>query len=341
MSIINYTTKNKNTTKKNKKFFCSNSSYLFYVFWAIRDFEFKKKGEKCKLFLDVRQIWQKLNANWESKTWNMKTIYKILTFLVKENIIETQKIGSKLMVINVLDLKKYYIPKKVLDLSMNSQKLLSSNYLKVYQYLKNLAIKNFKLNNWKNSNYWVENSYTYFQNLGLSNETISKALKWFSENSIQIEFENKTMSKKLIHSVNLDKNTYYKAVKYEKQLISISLKSIQKNLYRQFQNNKVYFWSKNIFEWKVTKTIVVKFKKIYEYVIKRPCYLLRKTKNGLSYLPCWCKNKGTHWKINREKPKWKWKPFYQDKRLIVRLQGRSCWCKNMQSYNSKLLVLRS
>ncbi|MDW2870618.1 hypothetical protein R7V45_00520 [Mesomycoplasma ovipneumoniae] len=271
----------------------------------------------------------------------MKTIYKILTFLVKENIIETQKIGSKLMVINVLDLKKYYIPKKVLDLSMNSQKLLSSNYLKVYQYLKNLAIKNFKLNNWKNSNYWVENSYTYFQNLGLSNETISKALKWFSENSIQIEFENKTMSKKLIHSVNLDKNTYYKAVKYEKQLISISLKSIQKNLYRQFQNNKVYFWSKNIFEWKVTKTIVVKFKKIYEYVIKRPCYLLRKTKNGLSYLPCWCKNKGTHWKINREKPKWKWKPFYQDKRLIVRLQGRSCWCKNMQSYNSKLLVLRS
>ncbi|MDW2921794.1 hypothetical protein R7V43_00210 [Mesomycoplasma ovipneumoniae] len=154
MSIINYTTKNKNTTKKNKKFFCSNSSYLFYVFWAIRDFEFKKKGEKCKLFLDVRQIWQKLNANWESKTWNMKTIYKILTFLVKENIIETQKIGSKLMVINVLDLKKYYIPKKVLDLSMNSQKLLSSNYLKVYQYLKNLAIKNFKLNNWKNSNYW-------------------------------------------------------------------------------------------------------------------------------------------------------------------------------------------
>ncbi|WNM16257.1 hypothetical protein [Mesomycoplasma ovipneumoniae] len=340
MSIINYTTKSKNTTKKNKKIFYSNSSYLFFVFWVIRDFEFKKKGQKCK-FLDVRQIWQKLNANWESKTWNMKTIYKILTFLVKENIIETQKIGSRLIVINVLDLKKYYIPKKVLDLSINSQKLLSSNYLKVYQYLKNLAIGNFKLNNWKNSNYWVENSYTYFQNLGLSNETISKALKWFSENNIQIQFENKTMSKKLIHSVNLDKNTYYKAVKYEKQLISISLKSIQKNLYRQFQNNKVYFWSKNIFEWKVTKTIVVKFKKIYEYVIKRPCYLLRKSKNGLSYLPCWCKNKGAHWKINSEKPKWKWKPFYQDKRLIVRLQGRYYWYKIMQSYNSKLLVLRS
>lgn len=67
MSKTNYTTKFKNTTKENKKNFCSNSSYIFYVFWVIRDFEFKKKGEKCKV-LDVKQIWEKLNANWESKT---------------------------------------------------------------------------------------------------------------------------------------------------------------------------------------------------------------------------------------------------------------------------------
>ncbi|WP_069096899.1 hypothetical protein [Mesomycoplasma ovipneumoniae] len=335
MSIINYSTKFKNTSKKNKKIFWSNSSYLFYVFWIIRDFEFKnkgkKKGETCK-FLDVEQILEKLNANWGSKTWNMKTIYKIVSYLVKENIIKTQKIANKLIVVSVLDLKKYYIPKKVLDLCVSFKELIPSNYFRIYQYLKNLAIKNFKLNFWKNSNYWSENSYTYFQNLGLSNETISKALKFFSENNIQIEFENKTISKKLIHSVNLDKNTYFKAVKYEKQVICISLKNTQKNLYRRYQNNKVYFWSKNIFEWKVSKTIVVKIKKIFEYVIKRPCYLLRKTKNGLTYLPCWCKNKGAHWKINFEKPKWKRKSFYQDKRLIIRHQG--------QNWNPKLLVLQ-
>ncbi|WP_337892644.1 hypothetical protein [Mesomycoplasma ovipneumoniae] len=336
MSISNYNIKSKNTTKKNKKIFSSNSSYLFYVFWVIRDFEFKKKGQKCK-FLDAKQILEKLNAKWESKTWNMKTIYKILNYLVNDNIIEIQKVGNKSIVINVLDLKKYYIPKKVLDLSIGFENLVSASYFRVYQYLKNLAIRNYKLNNWKNSNYWVENSYTYFQNLGLSNETISKVLKWFSKNNIQIEFENKTISKKLIHSVNLDKNTYYKAVKYEKQLISISLKSTQKNLYRKFQNNKVYFWSKNIFEWKVTKTIVVKFKKIYEYVIKRPCYLLRKLKNGLSYLPCWCKNNGAHWKINHEKPKYR--SFYQDKRLIIRHQGYNK--AEFLVVDTKLLVLRT
>ncbi|WP_341504345.1 hypothetical protein [Mesomycoplasma ovipneumoniae] len=336
MSISNYNIKSKNTTKKNKKIFSSNSSYLFYVFWVIRDFEFKKKGQKCK-FLDAKQILEKLNAKWESKTWNMKTIYKILNYLVNDNIIEIQKVGNKSIVINVLDLKKYYIPKKVLDLSIGFENLVSASYFRVYQYLKNLAIRNFKLNNWENSHYQVENSYAYFQNLDLDNKTIAKALKWFVENNIPIEFENKTLSKKLINSINLDKNTYYKAVKYEKQLISISLKSTQKNLYRKFQNNKVYFWSKNIFEWKVTKTIVVKFKKIYEYVIKRPCYLLRKLKNGLSYLPCWCKNNGAHWKINHEKPKYR--SFYQDKRLIIRHQGYNK--AEFLVVDTKLLVLRT
>ncbi|MDF9627731.1 hypothetical protein Q4497_03645 [Mesomycoplasma ovipneumoniae] len=337
MSITNYTTKSKNTTKKNKKIFCSNSSYLFYVFWVIRDFEFKKKGEKCKLFLDVRKILEKLNTNWPVKTWNIKTIYKVLNYLAKENIIEIQKMTNKLIVVSVLDWKKYYIPKKILDLCIGFETLVMANYFRVYQYLKNLAIRNFKFTKWKNNDFQLENSYAYFQNLDLSNETISKALKWFVDNKIQIEFENKVISKKWINSVNLDKNTFYKGIKCEKQLISISLKNVKKTLYRVYQNNKAYFWSKNVFEWKVTKTIVVKFKKIFEYVIKRPCYLLRKLKNGLSYLPCWCKNKGAHWKINHEKPKYR--SFYQDKRLIIRHQGYNE--AEFLVVDTKLLVLRT
>ncbi|WNM16699.1 hypothetical protein [Mesomycoplasma ovipneumoniae] len=322
MTIVNYTTKVKKTTEKTKKVFCSNSSYLFYMFWVIRDFEFKKKakkkGEVCK-FLDVREILEKLNTNWPVKIWNIKTIYKVLNYLAKENIIETQKIANKLIVVSVFDLKKYYIPKKVLDLCVGFENLVMANYFRVYQYLKNLAIRNFKLNNWKNSNYWVENSYTYFQNLGLSNETISKALKWFVNNNIQIQFENKVISKKLINSVNLDKNTYYKAIKFEQELISIDLEKVQKNLYWRYQNGEAHFWSKNVFNWKVTKTIIVKIKKLCEWVIKRPCYLLRKSKNGLTYLPCWCKNNEAHRKITYEIPKYK--SFYQDKRLIIRHQG--------------------
>lgn len=334
MTINNYTTKAKKITEKTKKVFCSNSSYLFYMFSVIRDLEFKKKakkkGETCK-FLDVREILQKLNTNWPAKTWNVKTIYKVLNYLVKENIIETQKIANKLIVVSVLDLKKYYIPKKVLDLCVGFENLVMANYFRVYQYLKNLAIRNFKFTNWKNNDFQLENSYTYFQNLDLDNKTITKALKWFSENNIPIEFENKVISKKLINSVNLDKNTFFKGAKYEKELISISLKNTQKNLYRRYQNGEAHFWSKNIFNWKVTKTIITKIKKFYEYVIKRPCYSLWKTKNGLTYLPCWCRNNGTHWRIHHEK--WKWKPFYQDKRLIIRYQARN--------WNPKFLVLRN
>ncbi|MEG7280268.1 hypothetical protein V6B68_02270 [Mesomycoplasma ovipneumoniae str. Black Butte] len=334
MTKINYTTKIKKTTKKTEKVSCSNSSYLFYVFWIIRDFEFKnkakKKGEICK-FLDVRKILEKLNTNWPAKTWNVKTIYKVLNYLVKENIIETQKIANKLIVVSVLDWKKYYIPKKILDLCVGFENLVSASHFRVYQYLKNLAIRNFKLNSWKNSNYWVENSYAYFKNLGLDNKTIAKVLNWFVDNNIQIQFENKIISKKLINSVNLDKNTYYKAIKYEQELISINLKNTQKNLYRRYQNGETYFWSKNIFDWKVTKIIVTKIKKIFEFVIKRPCYLLKKTKKGLTYSPCWCKNNGTHWRIHHEK--WKWIPFYQDKRLIIRHQD--------QNWNPKYLVLQT
>ncbi|WP_337903100.1 hypothetical protein [Mesomycoplasma ovipneumoniae] len=322
MTIENYTTKIQKTTEKTKKVFCSNSSYLFYIFWVIRDFEFKKKakkkGETCK-FLDVRQILQKLNENWTAKTWNAKTIYKILNYLVKENIIETQKIANKLIVVSVLDWKKYYIPKKILDLCVGFENLVMANYFRVYQYLKNLAIRNFKFSNWKNNDFQLENSYAYFRNLGLSNETISKALKWFVDNNIQIQFENKVISKKWINSVNLDKNTFYKGIKCEKQLISISLKNVKKTLYRVYQNNKTYFWSKNVFEWKVAKTVVVKIKKIFEYMIKRPCYLLKKAKKGLTYLPCWCKNNGAHREITYKIPKYK--SFYQDKRLIIRHQG--------------------
>ncbi|MDW2910184.1 hypothetical protein [Mesomycoplasma ovipneumoniae] len=333
MTKINYITKIKKTTEKVS---WSNSSYLFYVFWAIRDFEFKKKakkkGETCK-FLDVRQILQKLNTIWPAKTWNVKTIYKVLEYFVKENIIETQKISNKLIVISVLESKKYYIPKKILDLCVGFGNLVSASYFRVYQYLKNLAIKNFKLNNWKNSDYWVENSYTYFQNLGLSNKTISKALKWFIDNNIQIEFENKIISKKLINSVNLNKNTYYKGIKLEQELISINLKNTQKTLYWRYQNGEAHFWSKNIFDWKVTKTIVTKIKKIFEFVIKRPCYSIWKTKKGLTYSPCWCGYNGSHSKINNERPKWKGKSFYQDRRLIIRYQG--------ENWNPKFLVLRN
>ncbi len=336
MTINNYTTKAKKITEKTKKVFCSNSSYLFYMFWVIRDFGFKKKdkkkGEVCK-FLDVRQILEKLNENWPAKTWNIKTIYKVLNYLVKENIIETQKIANKLIVVSVLDWKKYYIPKKVLDLCIGFENLVSASYFRVYQYLKNLAIKNFKLNNSANTNYQLENSYAYFRNLDLDNKTISKALKWFVENKIPIEFENKVISKKLINSVNLDKNTYYKAIKYEQELISINLKNTQKNLYRRYQNGEALFWSKNIFDWKVTKTIVTKIKKIFEFVIKRPCYSLWKAKNGLTYSPCWCGYNGAHSKINNERPKWKGKSFYQDRRLIIRYQG--------ENWNPKFLVLRN
>ncbi|MDO6829452.1 hypothetical protein [Mesomycoplasma ovipneumoniae] len=336
MTITNYTTKVKKTTEKAKKVSCSNSSYLFYVFWAIRDFEFKKKtkkkGETCK-FLDVREILQKLNENWPAKTWNVKTIYKVLEYFVKENIIETQKMANKLIVVSVLESKKYYIPKKILDLCIGFKNLISASYFRVYQYLKNLAIKNFKMNNWENSNYQVENSYAYFQNLDLDNKTISKGLKWFVDNNIPIEFENKTLSKKLINSVNLDKNTYYKAVKFEKELISINLKNTKKNLYWRYISGEAYFWSKNVFDWKVAKTIVTKIKKIFEFVIKRPCYSLWKTKKGLTYWPCWCANRGDHWKINHQKPKWKSKPYYQDKRLIIRYQG--------EIRNPKFLVLRN
>ncbi len=336
MTNINYTTKVKKITEKTKKVFCSNSSYLFYVFWAIRDFEFKnkakKKGEICK-FLDVRQILQKLNENWTAKTWNVKTIYKVLNYLVNENIIETQKMANKLIVVRVIDWKKYYIPKKILDLSIGFENLVSASYFRVYQYLKNLAIKNFKMNNWENSNYQVENSYAYFQNLDLDNKTIAKVLKWFVDNNIPIEFENKTLSKKLINSVNLDKNTYYKAIKYEQELISIDLEKVQKNLYWRYQNGEALFWSKNIFDWKVTKTIVTKIKKIFEFVIKRPCYSIWKTKKGLTYLPCWCGYNGAHSKINNKRPKWKGKSFYQDRRLIIRYQGKN--------WNPKFLVLRN
>ncbi|WP_341513418.1 hypothetical protein [Mesomycoplasma ovipneumoniae] len=336
MAIIIIPQKSKNTIKKTEKVCYSNSSYLFYVFWIIRDFEFKnkrkKKGEPCK-FLYVKQILEKLNTNWPTKTWNIKTIYKVLNYLAKENIIETQKIVNKLIVVSVLDWKKYYIPKKVLDLCIGFENLVSASYFRVYQYLKNLAIKNFKINNWENSNYQVENSYGYFQNLDLDNKTIAKVLKWFVENNVPIEFENKTLSKKLINSVNLDKNTYYKAVKLEKELISIDLKNTKKNLYWRYISGQALFWSKNIFDWKATKTIITKIKKFYEYVIKRPCYSLWKTKNGLTYLPCWCRNNGAHSKINNERPKWKGKSFYQDRRLIIRYQARN--------WNPKFLVLRN
>ncbi|WP_069097317.1 hypothetical protein [Mesomycoplasma ovipneumoniae] len=336
MTKINYTTKIKKTTKKTEKVSCSNSSYLFYVFWVIRDFEFKnkakKKGEVCK-FLDVRQILQKLNTNWPIKTWNIKTIYKVLNYLAKENIIETQKIANKLIVVSVLDSKKYYIAKKILDLCIGFENLVSASYFRVYQYLKNLVIRNFKLNNWENDKYQLENSYAYFRNLDLDNKTITKILKWFIANNIQIEFENKVISKKLINSVNLDKNTYYKGIKFEQELISISLKNVKKTLYRQFQNGEVHFWSKNVFDWKVTKTIVAKIKKIFEFVIKRPCYSIWKTKKGLTYSPCWCGYNGAHWKINNERSKWKGKSFYQDRRLIIRYQGKN--------WNPKFLVLRN
>ncbi|WP_337897105.1 hypothetical protein [Mesomycoplasma ovipneumoniae] len=338
MAIIIIPQKSKNTTKKTKKVFCSNSSYLFYIFWIIRDFEFKnkrkKKGEIWKIykFLDAKQILEKLNANWPAKSWNVKTIYKVLNYLAKENIIETQKIANKLIVVSILESKKYYIPKKILDLCVGFENLVMANYFRVYQYLKNLAIRNFKLNNWENSHYQVENSYAYFQNLDLDNKTIVKALKWFVENNIPIEFENKTLSKKLINSINLDKNTYYKAVKLEKELISIDLEKVQKNLYWRFLNGETYFWSKNVFNWKVTKTIVTKIKKIFEFVIKRPCYSIWRTKKGLTYLPCWCGNRADHWKINYQRPKWKRKPYYQDRRLIIRYQG--------ENWNPKFLVLR-
>ncbi|WP_337903394.1 hypothetical protein [Mesomycoplasma ovipneumoniae] len=336
MAIIIIPQKSKNTIKKTEKVCYSNSSYLFYVFWIIRDFEFKnkrkKKGEPCR-FLYVKQILEKLNTNWPTKTWNIKTIYKVLNYLAKENIIETQKIVNKLIVVSVLDWKKYYIPKKVLDLCIGFENLVSASYFRVYQYLKNLAIKNFKINNWENSNYQVENSYGYFQNLDLDNKTIAKVLKWFVENNVPIEFENKTLSKKLINSVNLDKNTYYKAVKLEKELISIDLKNTKKNLYWRYISGQALFWSKNIFDWKATKTIITKIKKFYEYVIKRPCYSLWKTKKGLTYWPCWCANRGDHWKINNQRPKWKGKSFYQDRRLIIRYQG--------ENWNPKFLVLRN
>ncbi|MCN0158448.1 hypothetical protein, partial [Mesomycoplasma ovipneumoniae] len=220
-----------------------------------------------------------------------------------------------------------------LDLCVGFGNLVMANYFRVYQYLKNLAIRNFKFTNWENDKYQLENSYSYFQNLGLDNKTIAKALKWFSENNIPIEFENKVISKKLINSVNLDKNTFFKGAKYEKELISISLKNTQKNLYRRYQNGEAHFWSKNIFNWKVTKTIITKIKKFYEYVIKRPCYSVWKTKNGLTYLPCWCGYNGAHSKINNERPKWKGKSFYQDRRLIIRYQG--------ENWNPKFLVLRN
>ncbi|WP_341492369.1 hypothetical protein [Mesomycoplasma ovipneumoniae] len=337
MAIIIIPQKSKNTIKKTKKVCCSNSSYLFYIFWIIRDFEFKnkrkKKGEIWKIykFLDAKQILEKLNANWPAKSWNVKTIYKVLNYLAKENIIETQKIANKLIVVSVLDWKKYYIPKKILDLCVGFENLVSASHFRVYQYLKNLAIRNFKLNNWENSHYQVENSYAYFQNLDLDNKTIAKALKWFVENNIPIEFENKTLSKKLINSINLDKNTYYKAVKLEKELISISLKNTKKNLYGRYISGEAYFWSKNVFDWKVTKTIVTKIKKIFEFVIKRPCYSIWKTKKGLTYSECWCGNNGIHWGIHNEK--WRWNPFYQDKRLIIRHRP--------ENWNPKFLVLRN
>ncbi|WP_258555662.1 hypothetical protein [Mesomycoplasma hyopneumoniae] len=55
MDNNNYTIKIDKNQKKGKKISGTNSTYLFYVFWVIRDFEFKKKGEKCKV-LDVKQI---------------------------------------------------------------------------------------------------------------------------------------------------------------------------------------------------------------------------------------------------------------------------------------------
>ncbi|MCN0158488.1 hypothetical protein M2A18_04305, partial [Mesomycoplasma ovipneumoniae] len=71
-----------------------------------------------------------------------------LNYLVKENIIKTQKIANKLIVVSLLNWKKYYIPKKVLDLCVGFGNLVMANYFRVYQYLKNLAIRNFKFTNW-------------------------------------------------------------------------------------------------------------------------------------------------------------------------------------------------
>ncbi|WP_230861136.1 hypothetical protein [Mycoplasma sp. 'Moose RK'] len=255
----------------------------------------------------------------------MKTIYKVVNYLIHENIIEAQIISNKLIITTVLDLKKYYIPKRILELSSLSRTLVSANYLRIYQYLKNLAISNFKSSKNANEIFESENSYAYFQNLKLDKETIIAGLKWIRKNNLLIEFENKTISKEFINHINLDKNKFFKGIKYQKELITIKLKNIEKVLYRQIDQKVVSFYSKVKFIWEVQKTVIKKIKKFFEYFIKKPCYLLRKVKSGWIYSACWCKNNGIHWEINREVPKYK--SFYRDKNLIIRRQGQRSFYK--------------
>lgn len=322
MDINNYNIKIDKNQKKGKKIFGANSTYLFYIFWIIKDAVLKqqKNSKKGLLDLDIRKIYEKLKNTW-MYDWNLSVIYKVVNFLIQEKIIEVQKISNKLLIINMINFKKYYIPKKILDLVIKNQKLVPANYLRIYQYLKNLAISNFKSSRNTNLIFESENSYSYFQNLDLDTETIAAGLKWIKDNNLKVEFENKTLSKDFISHINLAKNKFFKGLKYQKEQVSIELIRIIHILNKQKIANKTYFYSKVKFIWKVSKRIISKIKKFFEYLIKRPCYSLKKVKSGWNYANCWCKNKGQHWSINQENPKYK--SYYRDKNTIIRRLGQS------------------
>lgn len=322
MDINNYTIEIEKNQKKGKKISGTNSTYLFYIFWIIKDAVLKqqKNSKKGLLDLDIKKIYEKLKNTW-MYDWNLSVIYKVVNFLIQEKIIEVQKISNKLLIINMINFKKYYIPKKILDLVILDQKLVPANYLRIYQYLKNLAISNFKSSRNTNQIFESENSYSYFQNLELDTETIAAGLKWIKDNNLKVEFENKTLSKKFISHINLEKNKFFKGLKYQKEQVSIELIGIIHILNKQKIANKTYFYSKVKFIWKVSKRIISKIKKFFEFFIKKSCYLVRKAKFGWTYSHCWCNNNGTHWEINREKPKYR--PYYRDKNVIIRRYGKN------------------
>lgn len=323
MDINNYNIKGKKTIKK-LKIASQNSTYLFYVYWIIFDLwhkNEKQKGKNRQFLLEISTILNSFKKIWSDIKITQFDIYPVIKYLKTKKIIETSKIQNKLFIVRVLDLEQYYLPKNILDdIAKKNKKLVPANYLRIYQYLKTLAISNLKSRKLKAGISQVENSYNYFNILNLDRNVIYKAIKWIIANNLPFEIENKTIKKKIISHINLEKNKFFKGTKTTKEHFHIELLETKRLVFREFFQGKVKFWSKIIFVWKVSKKLIEKIKKFFEYTIQRPCYLIKRTKTGWTYFPCWCNN-GRHWDINKEDPKYK--TYYQDKNLIIRRQGKA------------------
>lgn len=313
---ILYHKKKKNYPKKNKNFSQENSSYLFYVFWIIYDSWQKNKQRKEKpqlLYLEIKELIKKLKETWSFFNWNISLIYITVNYLIKAEIIQADKIDRKWYILKILDFN-YYFPKKVLDLVIQ-KKLVKANYLRIYQFLSKLAIKNFQDIKPKGEIFDQLNSYNYFQKLNLDHKTLYTGIRWIIKEKLPIEFDSKIISQNKLSHVNLEKNTFFKGLKKEQEIIRINLIKVEKIIVRQTVQNVISFYSRPKFVRRIKKKIVIKIKKFFEYYIKRPCYRVFRTKIGWNYAACWCNFSDYHRRISQIKPK-NYK-YHRHKNIII------------------------